>query len=172
MQALAQASTPAQKVAAIIASGFGSGFSRYAPGSVGSLACLLLWYFLSVSGLRAGILFDSLALLLICLVGILTVRICLGFLAKSASNDGQNPDPQWIVIDEWAGLFFALTGTQHTQLAYVFLGFALFRLFDIIKPGPVSWLEQLPGEWGIMLDDLAAGFLAFCLLFVIQTWLH
>ena len=37
------------------------------------------------------------------------------------------------------------------------IGFALFRLFDVFKPWPIRKLERLPGGWGIVLDDIAAG---------------
>jgi phosphatidylglycerophosphatase A len=37
------------------------------------------------------------------------------------------------------------------------LAFVLFRAFDVLKPWPCRWLERLPGGWGIMLDDVAAG---------------
>ncbi|MBI4537814.1 MAG: phosphatidylglycerophosphatase A [candidate division NC10 bacterium] len=64
-----------------------------------------------------------------------------------------------IVIDEAAGMLaagIALPATMY-DLAAAFL---LFRLFDVVKPGPLERLERLPGGWGIVLDDLAAGLLA------------
>lgn len=68
-------------------------------------------------------------------------------------------DPPVIVIDEAAGMLAAtilLPATPY-DLAAAFL---LFRLFDAVKPGPLAKLERLPGGWGIVLDDLAAGLLA------------
>ena len=50
-------------------------------------------------------------------------------------------------------------------------GFALFRLFDIWKPGPVSWAERLPGGWGVMADDAVAGILAGGCLWGISSWI-
>jgi phosphatidylglycerophosphatase A len=72
----------------------------------------------------------------------------------------QDEDPQWIVIDEWAGLFVALLGLAPFQLGYVLTAFVLFRLFDASKVGPVGWAERLPRQFGIMADDLVAGALS------------
>jgi len=69
------------------------------------------------------------------------------------------PDPQVVILDETAGMLLAailLPATPY-ELAAAFL---LFRLFDVVKPGPLERLERLPGGWGIVLDDLAAGLLA------------
>ena len=86
------------------------------------------------------------------------------------------------MIDEAVGIWialFALT-TQRFDLSEVFilycLGFALFRLFDIWKPWPVSWADQLPGKpivlgFGIMMDDILAGIYAFILVnILIISW--
>jgi phosphatidylglycerophosphatase A len=70
-------------------------------------------------------------------------------------------DPAPIVIDEIAGMlvtYFALP----VAVWPVLLGFGFFRLFDVCKPLPQ--LEQLPGGWGIMLDDLCAGLVTQCLV--------
>jgi phosphatidylglycerophosphatase A len=72
-------------------------------------------------------------------------------------------DPAPIVVDEIAGMlltYFALPVAAWPML----LGFGFFRLFDVCKPRPLSQLEQLPGGWGIMLDDLCAGLVAQCLV--------
>ena len=66
------------------------------------------------------------------------------------------------MIDEWAGVFVALIGTDVSNWFHVVLAFAAFRLFDITKLGPVSRAEDLPGAFGIMADDIVAG--AFALI--------
>ncbi|HEY8964220.1 MAG TPA: phosphatidylglycerophosphatase A, partial [Alphaproteobacteria bacterium] len=69
----------------------------------------------------------------------------------------QTHDDGWIVIDEWAGVWLAMifSGPHFVQ---VFLCLALFRLFDIWKPGPIRWLDKnVHGPVGVMIDDLAAG---------------
>ena len=70
-------------------------------------------------------------------------------------HSGQN-DPSIVVIDEVAGMWLALLGAR--QVWWYFLtALLIFRLMDVLKPGPIYRLQNLPGGWGIMLDDLAAG---------------
>lgn len=68
-------------------------------------------------------------------------------------------DPSVVVVDEWLGQGVALLAAPHSWLG-AGLAFVFFRVFDILKPPPVGALERLPGGFGIMLDDLAAGLLA------------
>ena len=65
-------------------------------------------------------------------------------------------DPSEVVIDEVAGMMLALVALPVTWKLYL-AGFFLFRFLDILKPFGLRRLERLPGGWGIMLDDLAAG---------------
>ncbi|MCX8135193.1 MAG: phosphatidylglycerophosphatase A [Roseococcus sp.] len=67
-------------------------------------------------------------------------------------------DPDWVVVDEAAGMSLALAFAASPSGAA--LAFALFRLFDIWKPGPVGWADRQPGPVGVMADDLVAGALA------------
>jgi phosphatidylglycerophosphatase A len=83
------------------------------------------------------------------------------------------PDPDWIVIDEAAGMWIALTGLPAFGWAGAAAAFALFRLLDIAKPGPVGWADRQRGATGVMLDDVIAGALAALVLaalaFVLPT---
>jgi len=132
-----------------LASGFGSGYSRIAPGTCGSLAALGGWWVLHQS-----LLFTGAGNVALCLLTTLVGCIAVKFSLKGCSG---NPDPSWIVIDEWAGLFVALIGVTPSDWHLVMCAFVLFRLFDATKLGPVGWAERLPGCWGIMADDLVAG---------------
>lgn len=69
---------------------------------------------------------------------------------------GGSKDPGVIVIDEAAGLLVALYGS-HSVGWPMLAAFALFRVFDIVKPFPVGWSQKLPGGWGVVVDDLLAG---------------
>jgi len=71
-------------------------------------------------------------------------------------------DPSQVVIDEVAGQLIALLAAP-LNWKYLLASFILFRGFDIVKPPPVRQLERLPGGMGIMMDDVAAGFLALFL---------
>jgi phosphatidylglycerophosphatase A len=75
-------------------------------------------------------------------------------------------DPGEIVVDEIAGQSVALAGLHAVLPAaasaplrwgLVVVAFVSFRVFDILKPGPIDRLQSLPGGWGVMADDLLAG---------------
>ncbi|MBT8353362.1 MAG: phosphatidylglycerophosphatase A [Desulfofustis sp.] len=141
----------------VLATGFYSGKIPFAPGTWGSAFALIPWYF--CRGL-------SLANYLIVLGALFVV----GFLtAGSAEKIFDKPDPGSIVIDEIMGMFVALTLAPNHPVAWL-LGFILFRIFDVWKPFPVSWLDtHLHGGIGIMMDDVMAGIYALACLQLI--WL-
>ena len=72
-----------------------------------------------------------------------------------------DPDPSEVVIDEVVGMSIALFMLPHTIIMYT-MAFILFRIFDVFKPSFIYQVQNLPGGWGIMLDDVLAG---------IFTWL-
>ncbi len=80
-------------------------------------------------------------------------------------------DPPQVVIDEIVGqlLTFGLI-FRHPRFLLLLIGFAFFRFFDILKPFPIRRLERVPMGFGIVLDDLAAGFYASLLVFIIHLW--
>jgi len=83
-------------------------------------------------------------------------------------------DPGRIVIDEMVGMWVVLLGLDFSW-TYILMGFFLFRFFDILKPLYINKLQNLPGGWGIMLDDVLAGlytnvFLRVFLLFNFNGW--
>ncbi len=138
--------------AVFIASAGGAGYAPKAPGTFGSLLGLAVGALLLHLGhgpLLAGIFLAS----------------ALGLWAVWAVG-GQN-DPGWIVIDEVAGQMIAMFSLPRVSWAGVILAFALFRLFDIWKPGPVGWADKKHDALGVMADDWIAGGLAFlCLAFL------
>ena len=84
-----------------------------------------------------------------------------------ADQDSESNDNSFIVIDEVAGMFVALSFIAHEAILY-FFAFLLFRLFDILKPWPISWVDKnVKGGFGILLDDLIAGFVAGGIIFAI-----
>jgi phosphatidylglycerophosphatase A len=137
--------------AKLVATGLGSGYSPFAPGTAGSIVGLLL--FLPLAGVTWPAQLAAIAA--VTLVGALAAgRVARGMGRK---------DPGLVVVDEVAGqwiTFLALPFTPVIALA----GFLLFRVMDIVKPWPARDLERLPGGWGIMADDLAAGIYAHLLL--------
>ncbi len=147
------------RIATFISSGFGSGYAPRAPGTFGSVAAVLGWLGMSWSGLLSTPLTHMLCAALVIALGTIAIRLSL--------HSGSTKDPQWIVIDEWAGIFIALIGTDAGVVWQALLAFILFRIFDISKVGPICWAERLPGAVGIMADDVVAG--AFALLGMIAA---
>jgi phosphatidylglycerophosphatase A len=96
---------------------------------------------------------------------VLAAFFILGFFVSgSAEKILDTPDSECIVIDEFLGMFITLTVAPPHPAAW-FIGFVFFRIFDIFKPFPVSWIhERIHGGIGIMMDDVMAGLYAFLAL--------
>lgn len=143
----------------LLATWGGSGLLRPASGTWGSLAALPFAWGLAWLG-GAGLL--AAATLLVALVGIAV--------ADRLERLSGEKDASAIVIDEVAGQWLTLlplAALGRFDLWLYAAGFALFRLFDIAKPWPVSWADRrLPGGLGVMLDDILAGLYAGLLLAV------
>ncbi len=138
--------------ALLAASLFGAGRLPGAPGSWGTLAALPAAALVQWSAGIAGLLL---------LAG--GFFLCGLWAADRAARAFRTPDPQVVVIDEAAGVCLALLAAPLTIQGYT-VAFLLFRLCDILKPFPIRLIERrLPGAWGIMLDDLAAGLYAAAL---------
>lgn len=140
-------------IARLLATWFGAGLSPKAPGTVGTLATLPLAWALGF----APPLALPVAALFVTAVGVWAAGACV--------RESGGKDPQEVVIDEAAGYLLACCGGPAgwpTLLA----AFVLFRIFDIAKPWPVSALERLPGGWGVVMDDVAAGLIASLLVFL------
>ncbi len=132
-----------EPLAKIIVTGFGIGYSRWAPGTCGSLLALVsawlvplpAWWILPAAALGAFVL-----------------GVPLSFWAEKKWGT----DPPRLVWDEMAGQWLALSLLPKTAGVYL-LSFLLFRFFDIVKPLGVFRVQELPGGWGVMLDDLVCG---------------
>lgn len=132
---------------------FGAGLLPAAPGTWGSLFSLPLIYLTVIYTPPYGIFLFFLA----------TVILSLWTAPASVRKYGEDP-PQF-VMDECAGqtVVFLATGflfTPHPDLLYLFTGFILFRIFDILKPLGIDSVQKFPGKFGILADDLLAGFYA------------
>ena len=141
-----------------LALGFGSGLAPKAPGTVGTVAAIPVY--LLVSGLPLGAYLAVTALAFVA-----GIWIC-----DKASRDAGVHDHGAIVWDEIVGYLVTMAAAP-SGAGWVLLGFVLFRLFDVLKPWPVSWLDRkLAGGLGIMVDDLVAGVMAWVPLQVL-AWL-
>jgi phosphatidylglycerophosphatase A len=127
----------------VLASGFGAGYAPRAPGTAGALLGLALGAALLAAG-HLPLLFGCVA---VTGLGVYAV----GTLPEATL------DPGWVVIDEIAGQMIVLLGLPHVSIVGLLLAFALFRLFDILKPGPVGWVDARHDAYGVMGDDVVAG---------------
>jgi phosphatidylglycerophosphatase A len=143
----------------LLAFGFGSGLSPKAPGTMGTIAAIPLWVLLVQLPQIAYIL-------VVLLAAIIGISIC----GVAAERLGVH-DHGGIVWDEFVGLWIAMAFLPPSYVSLA-LGFVLFRLFDIIKPWPISWLDKhVGGGLGIMIDDVVAGLAAGVCGLVIQMLL-
>jgi phosphatidylglycerophosphatase A len=155
---------------------FGVGLLKPGPGTWASVVAMLLWMISAfVLGRLAFFTNDRQLLLpaymlfgLTMLAVMLATAIGIPAATRVAQESGRE-DPGHVVIDEVAGQWLTLVVCK-PDWPHALLALALFRLFDITKPWPIRKLEALPGGWGIMLDDLAAGLFALIVLLVIQHW--
>ncbi|MFT8443771.1 MAG: phosphatidylglycerophosphatase A [Acetobacter orientalis] len=128
----------------------GVGLAPKAPGTVGSLAALVV-----------GLPLVRRPKALAAAAGVATVA---GLWAAHKAGDGE--DHSWIVIDEVAGMWISLLACAPLEskprvgFFWPLIAFGLFRLFDITKPGPVGMLDRKHNAIGIMGDDIVAGFMA------------
>jgi phosphatidylglycerophosphatase A len=143
------------KIARLIASGLGTGYAPVAAGTVASAVAVVM---------GAGLYLLSPWLLALAAAAA-TIG---GYYAIGAAR--VQGDPGWVVIDEYAGQWIAMLALSSMSAPGLLVAFALFRLFDIAKPGPVGWADRQQGAFGIMADDVIAGALAAALI-VAGQWI-
>lgn len=132
--------------------GFGIGAIPFAPGTFGTL--LAIPFYLALSHLPVA----------------LYIAFVVAFIAFSSyacekvSREIHEHDHPGMCIDEFAGFFVTMLGAPH-GIGWIFIGFLLFRLFDIWKPWPIRWLDEtIHGGFGMILDDVAAGIYAMLIM--------
>ncbi len=138
----------------IITSVFGIGYIQKGGGTVAAFMACIIWFF----GIRFWPIYDAL---------LLTVFItAYGVWGGNIVELVWGKDNRRVVIDEVAGMFVTLLWVP-ISVENILMGLILFRIFDILKPFYINRLEQLPGGWGVMADDLLAGIYANIILQVI-----
>ena len=133
-----------QRLALILATGFGAGYSPFAPGTAGSAVGLLFVWGMSTLGLTGQ------------LVAVLVVTVVSMIAADIVATSMGLKDPGLIVADEVAGMMVTMIAIP-LSLKSVLLGFILFRVMDVVKPPPARQFEHFKGGIGIVADDLMAG---------------
>lgn len=137
-----------------LAFGFGSGLAKKAPGTFGTLAAVPIYLAL----VQANSWVYSIVTVLSSIVGIWICGI-------AADKLGEH-DFGGIVWDEITGFLITMWFVPFSWQNLI-VGFVLFRIFDIIKPWPIRWIDKkISGGFGIMLDDVIAGLMAGLVLVV------
>jgi len=138
-----------------LALGFGSGLLPKAPGTYGTLAAIPLYLLLAPTTM-------TIYLAIVIVMSIAGIYIC----GKAAKDSGVH-DHGAIVWDEIVGFLITMFMVPLSWKSVV-VGFILFRLFDIFKPWPISFVDKnLHGGLGIMVDDILDGFAALACMHLI-----
>lgn len=150
------------KIHKIVATGFGSGYSPFAPGTAGAALAVALWYiasiFISHTYLIGGTFF--------CVI----LFTWWGIISSSAVEHIWGKDPSKVVIDEMVGVWIPLLVVPDNdyKYGYAVAAFILFRLFDIFKPLGIRNMEKFKGGIGIMMDDILSGIYSLIILIIIR----
>ncbi len=143
-----------------LGTGFGIGYTPFLPGTAGTLLGIVIYLVLS----RIFTHPFSYIVMLVIFSGF-GVWIC-----GKCDHHFKKKDSPIIVIDEIEGFLVTMFALP-SSFRFIFLGFILFRAFDILKPFKIERLQRLPGGWGIMADDIAAGILANLMLHIARVML-
>lgn len=130
-------------IVALIATGLGTGYAPFASGTVGTVPAWFIGFFLIKD--------NQIILAAAAVISILVSVWAAGEAEKIFGHDSKK-----IVIDEWAGMFVTLLFVPFTLTNYL-IAFVVFRTLDVIKFYPARRSEQLPGGWGVTMDDVVAG---------------
>ena len=132
--------------------GFGSGLSPYAPGTMGSILALFIYYlvFYDLPSFWINSFFFSMFIIFSFFIG-------LYIYPRTVEEED---DPGSFVWDEFVGMWIACLplSFMETSMTWLFISFLLFRLFDILKPFGIGSFDQKHGAFYVMIDDVLAGF--------------
>lgn len=143
---------------ALLAFGFGSGLAPRMPGTCGTLLAIPLYIPLSQLALAPYLLS-------------LVIAFAFGvWICQTTSRKLGVHDHGGIVWDEFVGFWLTMVAAPK-GVAWIIAGFLLFRIFDVIKPWPIAWVDKhVHGGFGIMIDDVIAAIpAALCLQFLIYA---
>mgnify|MGYP006244325733 CR=1 FL=1 len=143
-----------KKIFILLATGFGLGYSRIMPGTVGSLL-----------GLPICFLFIKLSIIQQVFICLFFITISI-YISDKCSKIMNKKDPSCIVIDEFLTMPIVVIGLSNPF--YILSGFIFHRIFDILKPPPINFLQKIPGGVGIVLDDVLSALFALLLNYIIH----
>lgn len=146
-------------LAKAIATAFGAGYSPIAPGTCGTVVTIpLAWALAALPVWQFSIV----------VVAIIAIGI---WAAGRADQAWGTHDSGRIVIDEVAGYLVTMALVDRAHWIPLAIGFVVFRALDITKPPPIRWLdENLPGGFGVVIDDVAAGVLGMVIMVALERF--
>lgn len=149
----------------ILSTGFGTGYSPFAPGTAGAVLAVVIW-----------LIFYFLLPYWACLVSTIVLTLLLSYFGARAADAVESiwgKDPHRVVVDEMVGVLIPLFFVPQSSLWYIYViaAFVLFRLFDIFKPLGIRRMEKFPGGMGIMMDDVLAGIYSAIIILVLQWFI-
>jgi phosphatidylglycerophosphatase A len=139
----------------IIGSGFYTGYLPVAPGTFGSVVAVLIY---AIPGFENAFI----------IVPSIVVLFFYGVYVSSKFEKIYGKDPKQCTVDEIVGTWISLVALPKSLLATI-TAFTIWRIMDIGKPAPIKDIENIKGGWGIMLDDVVAGFYSVFLAHIIVT---
>ncbi len=149
------------QLALVLATGFGIGFIPVMSGTWGTLLAIPLY----LACIKPYPFFFLVAFVIVTMLGVWASDIAGPILGQT--------DASQIVIDEVAGLSMCLVITQPVGKEGLVIAFFFFRIFDILKPFPISFLEErIPGGLGVMVDDIVAGLFAGITIVILSVVFH
>ncbi|WMY96104.1 MAG: phosphatidylglycerophosphatase A [Arsenophonus sp.] len=142
----------------LFGTGFGSGLSPVAPGTIASLVSIPFWLLMHW---LIPIWWHFFAIIFFFFIGVI---IC-----QKISDVIKIYDHSSIVLDEFVGMWLTLMSINIINLEWLLIAFIIFRFFDILKPWPIIWFhKKILGGFGIMFDDVIAAFFSVITLLMIQ----
>ena len=140
-----------EKAGWLVGTAAGVGLFPVAPATAASLVAVVVYWALPIGGVSPAFL------------GLVGASLLIGPWACGSLASGADPDPKRAVWDEVAGMWLTCLFLPKTLL-WLAAAFLLFRVLDVLKPWPIRQYERLPGGYGIMADDVAAGVLGAAVL--------
>tara|TARA_Y100001970_G_C14104207_1_gene787164 strand:+ start:321 stop:797 length:477 start_codon:yes stop_codon:yes gene_type:complete len=155
-----------KKVFKRVGQGFGTGLSPVAPGTVGSIAAAVIFYFLIWDSI-----YNYLGIGLFLLFIVVCFFIGLFLLSQLTYKD---KDPKSFVWDEFVGMWITCVPLSFIDknIYLLLLSFFIFRLFDILKPLGIKLLDNKSGAFYVMIDDVVASLYSACLLSLVILYIY
>ena len=132
---------------------FGIGFISIAPGTLGSLFAIFIWY----------IFIDLFSIFYFVVLFLFVLSVSFYF-TNIYLNNYKNSDPPEVIVDEFLGQSIPLLFIVNFNVYEVLIVFVSFRFFDIYKIYPINKIEGLKGSYGVIMDDIVAGVYSLIIL--------